>query len=503
MGEVFEAVHIEIGAHVALKFLSQSASGDPTSLVRFRREARAAATIGHPAIIGVQDLGTTPEGALFLVMELLKGQSLGERLGFVGYLDIPLTAYIGSQVLSGLAAAHRASIVHRDLKVENIFLVDTGAPLPGVKILDFGISQMAEGSTIQNNVRLTQTGMVMGTPAYMSPEQARGQTVDHRTDIYSLGVILYECLAGKLPFEGRNYNAVVAALLTENPPPLNTIRPELGAPFEKIVHKALRKDPAQRYQSASEMLQELLLFVEERAVGNIPIPDDLMQDGESFELIGEEDDRDMVGGAPTRRGAHSTGLWWENDSKNQHLLFGASRRLVLGVFTLLVIAVGTVAVVLWWSGHDEVTPEPTATPTQQAARVAEPEIGPVAPPAPPAAPEAAVIKLQNLPRGAQVYLNDALVDKLPLHLWRGGPMMILRVEAEGYEPFTTTLEPDEDMTLDVAMTPAKTITPAPSGKLRGRPGKRRTSEKQPQTGQKRHQPGYLVPPPTTPYLEDR
>lgn len=503
MGEVYEAVHTEIGVHVALKFLNQCSNDDPTSLIRLKREARAAGAIGHPAIVGVQDLGVTDDGNFYLVMELLRGQSLGERLNFVDHLGPRLTAYIGSQILSGLDAAHKANIIHRDLKSENIFLVETGAPLPGVKILDFGISQVIDGTTLQGDTRLTQEGMVVGTPAYMSPEQARGADVDGRSDLFSLGVILYECLTGKMPFEGTNYNAVVAAILTQDPTALRSLRPDVPEPLEKVVLKALTRDPKYRYQTASEMLQELLLHVEERAVGHIPVPDDLTYDGDYIEIIDDESEPPRIEGTPTRRGPSTTGLWWMNDSQKQRWIAGGRWRFMsAAVVIAFVIAVGAIVGVFWW-GSDEAAVSP---PTPQNQTISGPAQAPdplpqeVETPTKIDPPNVAIIKLANLPDGAKVFLNDALIDKLPLRLARGGPIFSLRVEAEGYEPFVSSIDPGEDATIELEMRAKAQKRPVRPWRKRRH---KRTHRARTKKANGAHNPDYLVPLQTPTYLEER
>lgn len=275
MATIFQAVHRQIGKTVAIKFLHPSLCADEGAVKRFRREAQAAAAIGHPGIIDIHDIGVTEDDAPYLVMEFLKGETLGERLEREAALDPSLAAYVMAQTLSALAAAHDAKVVHRDLKPANLFLVDNGTPLPSVKLLDFGISRFLGPSPVSGSdpsLRLTKDGEMVGTPFYMSPEHAEGEVeVDHRTDIYSAGAVLYECLSGRTPFLAENYNALLACLLTDDPPRLRSIAPEVPEELGIVVHRALARDPEGRYQLAASMLNELLPFVERSAKSRIPL----------------------------------------------------------------------------------------------------------------------------------------------------------------------------------------------------------------------------------------
>jgi len=209
MGAVFEAVHTRIrNKRAAVKLLRSDLVAYPTAFARFEREAEAAASIGHEGIIDVYDYGQTDDGSPFLVMELLQGRSLADELkedpltGQFVPLAMDFTILVAGGVLSALAAAHATGIIHRDLKPDNIFLVTTSEGLPQVKILDFGIALISELGGGKSEFSLTKTGMIVGTPLYMSPEQAMGdrELVDQRTDVWSMGVILYQCLPGQYPF---------------------------------------------------------------------------------------------------------------------------------------------------------------------------------------------------------------------------------------------------------------------------------------------------------------
>ncbi len=260
MGAVFEAEHILITRRVAVKLLHPSLSHPPATSAsndgRFLREAQAASSIGHPNIIDIQDIGRTPEGILYMVMEFLDGESLGARIRRRGRLAVPETLAILRQVLLGLAAAHDKGIIHRDLKPDNIFLTPDSNGLQRVKILDFGISKVlhARGDA----PTLTSTGTVMGTPLYMSPEQARGAAdIDLRTDLWSVGVILYQLLSGRLPYPGDSYNQVLAAILTASVAPLPLELCGGSQDLCDLVSSAMARDPEQRPQSARDFALRL------------------------------------------------------------------------------------------------------------------------------------------------------------------------------------------------------------------------------------------------------
>lgn len=275
MASVYEATHVAIGKGVAIKFLRPDLWANAEQLNRFHREAQAAATVGHEGIIDIHDLGVSEDGAPFLVMELLEGRNLGEVLGLDGTVELSLATYVTCQVLSALDAAHRAGVVHRDLKPDNIFLVERGAALPAVKLLDFGISRLVgPGSGDLESIRLTQTGALMGTPVYMSPEQAQGLTdIDHRTDIYAASAVFFECLTGKPPLTADNYNALIARILTDTVPPISKWRTDLPPELERVVIRGLEKDRLARYQHAGDMLLELLPFLDESARSWVALPD--------------------------------------------------------------------------------------------------------------------------------------------------------------------------------------------------------------------------------------
>lgn len=254
MGAVYEAEHVGLGTRVAVKLLSERSLGDPKSLVRFRREARAAAAVRHSNVVAVMDTGADEAGAPFLVMELLEGENLGAILKRQRQLRPPLAAAIGSQVLAGLAAAHDKGVVHRDLKPANIFLAKQADGTRRVKILDFGISKFGQGADLQHALGLDVTGddALLGTPHFMAPEQLRRQSdLDLRVDIYAVGVLLYRMVTGRMPY--RNYLSVELLSQMDHGPivPPSQLCADLSPEFEAVILKALAVDRQQRFADAT------------------------------------------------------------------------------------------------------------------------------------------------------------------------------------------------------------------------------------------------------------
>jgi len=259
MGTVYDAAHLGLGRDVAIKVLNPSQAKKRVAVKRFQQEARAAGAIGHPNICEVYDMGLLDDGSPYLVMEKLVGQTLADRINREGGLPFDELVEIMVQVLSGLIAAHDKGIVHRDIKPENIFLARRAGVPPIVKILDFGVSKMMPAFLNgEEQLDLTRTGMVMGTPYYMSPEQARGErNLDGRVDVYATGVMMYEAIAGKRPFLAPNYNALLLAIINTTPTPLTEVRPATPRALQMIVARAMAKNRGERYPSAGHLLRDL------------------------------------------------------------------------------------------------------------------------------------------------------------------------------------------------------------------------------------------------------
>ncbi len=256
MGKVYLAEHIEIGKRVALKVLHPSYSRMPDLVERFRREARAASKIGHPNIVDVTDSGTTDDGSVYFVMEFLEGVELGNIIEREGALDVARALKIAGQICRALAAAHSQGIVHRDLKPENVFLITRDGAADVVKVLDFGIAKTTEAEAARER-RLTSPGMAMGTPEYMSPEQAAGRSADARCDVYALGAIMYEMVTGLAPYSGENFMEILTKKATQDPPAPILVRKELPPAVSDLVMASMARNPDDRPQTMETLEYEL------------------------------------------------------------------------------------------------------------------------------------------------------------------------------------------------------------------------------------------------------
>ena len=318
MGVVYEAEDMKLGRHVALKFIPENLAGDPKSLERFTREARAASQLNHPNICtihGIEDNNGHP----FIVMEKLDGESLKQHIA--GHaMEAEKVLDVGVQVADALVASHAKNIVHRDIKPANIFLTPSGQ----VKVLDFGLAKLVHNLGTEDDAgadnSLTAVGVIPGTAVYMSPEQARSETIDARSDLFSFGVVLYEMSTGKKPFTGANSLVTLDAVLHSKPTPPHDLNPRIPIELEGIIGKAMEKDRNHRYQSAAEMKSDLALLKRETESGNIK------------------------SGTNTAKLRAATKTFGRNSRLQTYLLLGMA-----GLLVTVLSAVGA-----WWYKHREV-----------------------------------------------------------------------------------------------------------------------------------------------------
>ena len=270
MGAVYEGENIRIRRRVAIKVLHAGVASNTEMVQRFEREAQVAGTVGNDHILEILDLGALPGGERYMVMEYLDGETLTDRIKARTQVAPAEAVQLLRQVLRGLSAAHAAGIVHRDLKPDNIFILKEKAGIRDfVKIIDFGISKFSEVGG--QSSRMTRTGALMGTPHYMSPEQATGSMdIDRRTDIYAVGIIMYEAVTGRVPFQAETFNQLLFEIALAKIIPARQVVPDLDPAIDSIIMKASARDPAQRFQSCEEFLAALQAW--ERTGSAVSLP---------------------------------------------------------------------------------------------------------------------------------------------------------------------------------------------------------------------------------------
>ncbi|HEX7476351.1 MAG TPA: serine/threonine-protein kinase [Polyangiales bacterium] len=391
MGAVYRAVQSGLGRPVALKVLKRDLAWGGDTVQRFRREAQAMSALNHPNTVRVFDFGATDEGLLYLAMELLEGEPVTERLAHARALSVKESVLLAQQVLRSVGEAHVKGIVHRDLKPDNIFLARVqGEAAPIVKVLDFGIAKAVEGERKIDQFE-TLDGTVFGTPRYMAPEQAAGKALDPRTDLYAVGIILYEFLAGQPPFVDTDAVVVMAKHIREAPVPLCKAAPQRGIPrsLEAVVSKALEKDAHKRFQSADEFDQALA------------------------QCLPEVERLERNGGQPSLLDRVSRVSMVPRDNRGKVVLAVAAAAVLLGLVTYA----------LWprpnAGGVSPVVSVQVPAASEQA-QAAQPGAGTTTTLAAntPAAvePKPAVVTLQTEPSGAEVWRNGMQLGVTPLEI---------------------------------------------------------------------------------------
>jgi serine/threonine-protein kinase len=368
MGVVYEVTHARLAGRYALKLFARNDADDGEARKRFRREADIVSSLRHPHIVQVVDFDQMPDGRPYLVMEMLDGESLSERLLRKGPLPLPMVVLVVKQVASALSAAHARGIVHRDLKPENIFLVRVaGQEEDLVKVVDFGISKIKESGQ-----RLTGERVLLGTPYYMAPEQTRGAAhVDEKADQFALGAIVYELLTGELAFGGREFVAVIYQLLHHEPTRLADAQGLVSPAVDQVLRRALAKDPADRFASIADFARAF-----EGAVRGQPVPS---APAVTVAVAADDDTERSI--APISRLPD----WWDLDRRTSGRWY-RPRRLAV------VLALGAVALTaLWVLSNPATTTMTTSSPSVEPAVPPRAAVGPgpgVAPdPAPPAQPD--------------------------------------------------------------------------------------------------------------------
>ena len=429
MGTVYLAEHVTIEKKVALKVLLPEFAGRSDLRERFLQEARAAARIGHENIVDITDFGTTPDGSAFFAMEYLDGQDLSRIIGREGPLSRIRAKPILLRICRALAAAHGHGVIHRDMKPENIFLVEREGKKDFVKILDFGIAKV---SAEEQQQHLTRTGMLIGTPDYMSPEQAQGKELDHRVDIYAVGIIMYEMLTGVVPFRGKTFMDTLSKHMFEQPPPPTQMNPDASFPpeAESIIFTALAKDPAQRMPTMKEMERAISKVVGKDTRPQVERPEAMAALLETADIPSELHSPDSVVASQ------------EDDLPDELLLPAASgrgRNLVLALAVVLLLGAVALAVTLKRSSPPPVAPA-KAAPSHKPAnpRVAQPPK--------PAVPRQVTIQLESRPAGAGVYSGQQAMGKTPakLRLKHGKDKVSLSLRLPGFHQEVLELIPDRD-----------------------------------------------------------
>lgn len=409
MGAVYRAEQIGLARSVALKLLSKDANWTEDTILRFHREAQAASALTHPNTVRVFDFGATPEGLLYLAMEVLEGEPITNYLRRNKVLTVRDTVEYGRQILRSLSEAHAKGIIHRDIKPDNVFLARVeGQETPIVKILDFGIAKAVAGERTIDQFE-TQDGTVFGTPRYMSPEQAQGKSIDSRSDLYAVGITLFEFLTGDPPFVDKDAVVVMAKHIREHAPPIRRVRPErpIPASLEKVVQKALKKSPDKRFQTADEFAQAL-----EDCLPDVTHLEQAVAEGGFKKLISQ------------------IRLW----PREKQIGLGAGASLAL---ITIVLVVAAIANTVPNSGQPF-----DATSASRLSEDVQPESAPFS--SSHTTNREAKVLLASEPPGANVWYKGEVVGVTPLKLdveKRGNKTV--RLSKPGYTDFVTTVSADE------------------------------------------------------------
>lgn len=498
MGAVYEAQHILLDRKVAVKVMHPEFVSKPESVERFFREAKAASAIGHPNIVDVQDVGREDDDTVFIVMERLNGQCLDELIDSTGPIPSGHAVSIALQILSALGAAHAKGIIHRDLKAENIFLANNSRGQEEVKLLDFGIAKIEKGNTA--NLGLTKEGNVVGTPYYLSPEQARGgRDVDHRIDIWGVGVLLYEMLSGVLPFTGENYNEILGKILLEEPKNLAELAPGAPEVLLAMVNRAMAKERDDRYENAQQMIEALYplrrissdnmsTVVFQTLKGGYNLSSD--PPGAPYHSSSQPPPTPQPVKAVKRlRDSDPNARTSDIDVADMQFVDSSvdigTRRYLPLLVTVLVVTLGVMATLGYVFLSDK---EDTDARERDEVATASLDVMVQAAEEPTQDPPEVRVTIKGAPIGSIVKLDGELVT-LPIRREQGHPEATLSIEAPGYEPFerTVSFEADSDVSVEMKLEARrnenetssgpdpKTVSPSSKKKSGGKkkPGKKK------------------------------
>lgn len=456
MGVVYRCSHTIIGKKVAMKVLRADLARDKEVTERFLNEAKSASAIGNPHIIDISDFGLLPDGSAYFVMEYLEGIPLTKIVEGGKPVPVPRIIEVARQLCEGLAAAHRAGIVHRDLKPDNIYLVERGQTKDFVKILDFGIAKV----NTHTEGRLTRAGAVFGTPHYMSPEQAAGGSVDHRGDVYSFGVILYELASGKVPFDADNFMGILTQHMYKAPIAINALVPQpqdVPHGLDAIVLKCLSKRPEQRYAS----MDELGADVDRLKTGIIPsaVPEMMNRSG-GFNVPVDYLRKGQTAGMPAPLPAAP--------------FSGATHRTKWPVYAGIAGVVTAVLVVILIFAFGS-----SSTAQQEPAKSVQPP--PPAPPPPPVVEKTTQVALAIDPLDAHVFdgQTDLGTSPVMIQLAKGDKKMVT-IKREGFKDQELVVDGTESRTtVKLERIPGmKNVKPVPKAPLK-KPTEKKPTEKKP------------------------
>jgi eukaryotic-like serine/threonine-protein kinase len=409
MGTVYRAIQVGLNRPVAVKILKRELNVDPDTVARFHREANAMSLLTHPNTVRVYDFGQTDDGLLYLVMELLEGELITGKMMREGTLDVLEALRFTQQILRSLAEAHSKAIVHRDLKPDNIFVARVEGHIePVIKVLDFGIAKVVAPDRRVDQFE-TQAGTVFGTPRYMSPEQAQGVTLDGRSDLYSVGTLLYQMLTGRAPFTDEDAVVVMAKHIRELPEEPNEVAPDrpIPRPLNDVVMRSLAKDPGARFQEAGEFEAALEGCVPEAEIA---------------------------------QAAALTGRWSHRPSRRFHLLYGACALMLFGVGYFGVRVYAKLSAVPPMEMVSAPLPSEPPAPPAAVAPAAE-GVRPSAHEPTTAVISPVALSLRSEPSGAAVYRDGRRLGETPMTLPLAAHEELVRVELRlaGYQPLAAEL----------------------------------------------------------------